>query len=206
MTDVLTSPITRPVDDAALAALFTEAHTIKAFAPTPVSDEQLHEIWNLAKWAPTAANVQPLRVVYVQSPAARERLVRHLDEANRAKTIAAPAVALLAIDNDFHETLPRVVPVKPELRDQLAGNDEARSHLGRFNSALQAGYFILAVRALGLGAGPMGGFDPAGLDAEFFPDGGRSSILVVNIGHPAGEDSWYPRLPRLDHDEVLRWE
>ncbi len=206
MTDVLTDPITRPVDDSALAALFTDAHTINSFAPTPVSDEQLHEIWSLAKWAPTAANLQPLRVVFPQSPEARERLVRHLHEGNRAKTLTAPAVALLAVDNDFHELVPRVVPVKPELQGQLAANDELRNHLGSFNGALQAGYFILAVRALGLGAGPMGGFDPAGLDAEFFPEGGRSSILVVNIGHPASEDSWYPRLPRLEHDEVLRWE
>ncbi len=206
MTDILQPALTRPIDDSALAALFTDAHTINSFAPTPVSDEQLAEAWNLAKWAPTAANLQPLRVVFPQSREARERLVRHLHEGNRAKTLAAPAVALLAFDKDFHELAPRVVPVKPDLRDQLAANDEARHQLGRFNGALQAGYFILAVRAIGLGAGPMGGFDPAGLDAEFFPEGDRSSILVVNIGHPAAQDSWYPRLPRLDHDEVLRWE
>jgi hypothetical protein len=124
MTDVLTDPIAHPVDDSALAALFTDAHTINSFAPTPVSDEQLHEIWNLAKWAPTAANLQPLRVVFPQSPEARERLVRHLYEGNRAKTLTAPAVALLAVDNDFHELVPRVVPVKPELQGQLAANDE----------------------------------------------------------------------------------
>ncbi|WP_152361701.1 malonic semialdehyde reductase [Microlunatus speluncae] len=206
MTEVLEPTLTRPVDDAALATLFTEAHTINSFAPTPVTDAQLAEIWNLAKWAPTAANLQPLRVVFPQSPDARQRLVRHLHEGNRAKTLAAPAVALLAFDKDFHELAPRVVPVKPELRDQLAANDDARYQLGRFNGALQAGYFILAARALGLGAGPMGGFDPVGLDAEFFPEGDRSSILVVNLGHPADTGSWYPRLPRLEQAEVLRWE
>jgi 3-hydroxypropanoate dehydrogenase len=205
MTDVLTAPLTRPLDDAALATLFTDAHTINSFAPTPVPDEQLARIWELARWAPTALNLQPLRVLYVQSPEARERLGRHLDERNRDKTLTAPAVAVLAVDHDFHEAAPRVVPVKPGLREHLAGNDEQRGHLGRFNATLQAGYFILAVRALGLGAGPMAGFDAAGLDAEFFPAGDRSSILVVNIGYPAGEGSWHPRLPRLDHDEVLDW-
>lgn len=208
MTDVLTSSELSPtrLDDSSLATLFTEAHTINAFAPTPVTDDQLTEIWNLAKWAPTAMNVQPLRVVYVQSPEARRRLVDHMDEGNRAKTLTAPAVALLAADSRFHEHIPQLVPFKAEMREVLEQQEQARQQLASFNTALQAGYFILAVRAVGLGAGPMLGFDAAGMDAEFFPDGRWSSTLVVNIGHPAGEDAWYPRLPRLEHDQVLRWE
>lgn len=208
MTDVLTSSELSPtrLDDSSLATLFTEAHTINAFAPTPVTDDQLTEIWNLAKWAPTAMNVQPLRVVYVQSPEARRRLVDHMDEGNRAKTLTAPAVALLAADSRFHEHIPQLVPFKAEMREVLEQQEQARQQLASFNAALQAGYFILAVRAVGLGAGPMLGFDAAGMDAEFFPDGRWSSTLVVNIGHPAGEDAWYPRLPRLEHDQVLRWE
>lgn|SRR5690606_11598350 len=208
MTDVLTSSELSPtrLDDSSLATLFTEAHTINAFAPTPVTDDQLTEIWNLAKWAPTAMNVQPLRVVYVQSPEARRRLVDHMDEGNRAKTLTAPAVALLAADSRFHEHIPQLVPFKAEMREVLEQQEQARQQLASFNAALQAGYFILAVRAVGLGAGPMLGFDAAGMDAEFFPDGRWSSTLVVNIGHPAGEDAWYPRLPRLEYDQVLRWE
>lgn len=207
MSDVLTESTPRSrLEDPALATLFTDAHTINAFAPTPVPDEQLTEIWNLAKWAPTAVNVQPLRVVYVQSPDARRRLVRHLDEPNQAKTLTAPAVALLAVDTQFHDHIPRLAPFKAELRDVFAENPPAKEHVGKFNGTLQAGYFILAVRALGLGAGPMAGFDIAGMDGEFFPDGRWNSILVVNIGHPEGTDAWRPRLPRLDHAEVLRWE
>jgi len=208
MTDVLTSSELSPtrLDDSSLATLFTEAHTINAFAPTPVTDDQLTEIWNLAKWAPTAMNVQPLRVVYVQSSEARRRLVDHMDEGNRAKTLTAPAVALLAADSRFHEHIPQLVPFKAEMREVLEQQEQARQQLASFNAALQAGYFILAVRAVGLGAGPMLGFDAAGMDAEFFPDGRWSSTLVVNIGHPAGEDAWYPRLPRLEYDQVLRWE
>ncbi|MFC7624002.1 malonic semialdehyde reductase [Microlunatus sp. GCM10028923] len=206
MTETLTEAATTGrLDDAALETLFTGAHTINAFAPTPVTDDQLAEIWNLARWAPTAVNVQPLRVVYVQTREARERLVQHLHEGNQAKTLAAPAVALLAVDNGFHEHIPRVAPFRAELRESLAENPPVRDQLGRFNGALQAGYFILAVRAVGLGAGPMGGFDAAGLDAEFFPDGGWTSTLVVNIGHPENDDAWHPRLPRLEHDEVVRW-
>jgi 3-hydroxypropanoate dehydrogenase len=190
--------------DAGRAALFTEARTANTFAATPVSDAQLSEIWNLAKWAPTAANTQPLRVLYVRPGPARDRLVEHMNDGNKAKTGAAPAVAVLAVDTRFHEHIPTVLPFRPELKDVFDNNDEMRASTGSFNATLQAGYFILSVRALGLAAGPMGGFDAAGIDADFFPDGRWRSLLVVNIGHP-GPDPWFERLPRLDDEETLRW-
>ena len=192
------------LDDAGRALLFTDAHTVNNFASTPVTDAQLSEIWELARWAPSGGNTQPLRVVFVRTDEGRARLVPHMNEGNRAKTAAAPAVAVLAFDGDFHEHLPTVMPFKPELRDAFAANDAMRASMGQFNAAIQAGYFILAVRANGLAAGPMGGFDKAGLDAEFFPDGRWKSFLVVNIGHP-GENAWRDRLPRLEAPEVIRW-
>jgi len=98
-----------------------------------------------------------------------------------------------------------VAPHSPQLKDFLA-DDALRHDLGRFSAALQAGYFILAVRAVGLHAGPMGGFDREGIDKEFFPDGRFTSQLVVNIGHPASDEpSWYDRQVRLPGDETLRW-
>jgi len=184
--------------------LFTGARTANTFADIAVSDTELREIWDLAKWPPTAANIQPLRVLYVRTPAARERLVAHMSEGNKAKTASAPAVAVLAFDTEYHEHIPTVLPFRPELKDVFAANDTMRNDTGRFSAALQAGYFLLAVRAHGLAAGPMGGFDAGGLDADFFPDGRWRSILVVNIGHP-GENPWFDRLPRLDESDVVRW-
>jgi 3-hydroxypropanoate dehydrogenase len=210
MTKVVTMTLTS--SDAALqvldpegrALLFTDARTANSFAPTPVSDERLRDIWELARWAPTAANTQPLRVVFVRTDEGRARLVPHMSEGNRAKTASAPVVAVLATDTAFHEHIPTVLPFKPELRDVFAGNDAMREGTSRFNSALQAGYFLLAVRAAGLAAGPMAGFDADAVDADFFPGGRLRSILVVNIGHP-GEDPWFHRLPRLDEADVLAW-
>jgi 3-hydroxypropanoate dehydrogenase len=192
------------LDDEARAVLFTAARTANTFASTPVSDAELAEIWELAKWGPSATNSQPLRVLYVRTPEGKERLVKHMAEGNQAKTASAPAVAVLAIDTQFHEYMPELMPFRPELRDNLAANAPAREQITRFNSALQAGYFILAVRAVGLAAGPMAGFDRDGVDAEFFPDGRYRSILVVNVGHP-GENPWFPRLPRLDAADVITW-
>jgi 3-hydroxypropanoate dehydrogenase len=206
MTNTLeTAPASlRRLDDAGREVLFTHARTANSFADEPVTDAELREIWELAKWPPTAANIQPLRVLYVRTDAGKARLVTHMSEGNKAKTGSAPAVAVLAIDTEFHEHIPTVLPFRPELKDVFAADDDMRNNTGRFSAALQAGYFLLAVRAEGLAAGPMGGFDAAGIDADFFPDGRWKSILVVNIGHP-GEDPWLDRLPRLDHSDVVRW-
>jgi 3-hydroxypropanoate dehydrogenase len=135
---------------------------------------------------------------------ARQRLVTHMSEGNKAKTATAPAIAVLALDTRFHEHIPTVLPFRPELEAVFEANEGMRLDGARFNSALQAGYFLLAVRAHGLAAGPMAGFDAAALDADFFPDGRWRSILVVNIGHP-GENPWFDRLPRLEHADVVRW-
>jgi len=196
--------VTDGLDDAGRALLFTDAHTVNNFASTPVTDEQLSQIWELARWAPSAANLQPLRVTFVRTDEGKARLLPHMNEGNKAKTAAAPAVAVLAVDSEFHEHIPTVMPFRPEMRDVFAANDDMRTSMGQFSGAIQTGYFILAVRAVGLAAGPMGGFDKAGLDAEFFPDGRWRSLLVVNIGHP-GADAWRDRLPRLGHPEVIRW-
>jgi len=191
------------LDDAGRAALFTQARTANSFADTPVTDSELADIWELAKWAPTAANMQPLRVLFVRGEA-RQRLVTHMSEGNKAKTATAPAIAVLALDTRFHEHIPTVLPFRPELEAVFEANEGMRLDGARFNSALQAGYFLLAVRAHGLAAGPMAGFDAAALDADFFPDGRWRSILVVNIGHP-GENPWFDRLPRLGHADAVRW-
>jgi 3-hydroxypropanoate dehydrogenase len=192
------------LDDAGRATLFTDARTANTFATTPVSDPELSEIWELTKWAPTSANIQPLRVLYVRPGQARDRLVRHMNDGNKAKTASAPAVAVLAVDTRFHEYIPALLPFRPGLKDVFEASEEMRTNTGTFNSTLQAGYFILSIRAHGLAAGPMGGFDAAGIDAAFFPDARWRSILVVNIGHP-GLDPWRERLPRLDHKDAVCW-
>ncbi|WP_244461358.1 malonic semialdehyde reductase [Rhodococcus sp. ZPP] len=192
------------LDDAARNLLFAGARTVNSFAPTPVNDDELTQIWEMTRWAPTAANSQPMRVHFIRTDAARRRLLDHLDEGNREKTASTPVTAILAVDSEFHEHLPRLLPIRPQIRDVFADNDALRERTGNFNAALQAGYFILAIRAAGLAAGPMAGFDPAGIDAEFFSGTSWRSILVVNIGYP-GKNPWFERLPRLDPAETVRW-
>lgn len=181
--------------------LFREARTANTFTDEPVTDEQIAAIYDLVKYAPTALNAQPLRIVLVRAGEARERLLKHMADGNRDKTANAPLVAILAADTDFHEHLPRTFPHFPGAKDLFA-DDEGREQAARFNATLQAGYFFLGVRAAGLAAGPMGGFDAAGLDADLFGGTTLKSLVVVNIGRP-GENPWFDRLPRLEQDEVV---
>ena len=190
------------LDKAAQDLLFRSARTANTFTAEPVTDEEIRAIHDLVRYGPTAYNAQPLRIVLVRDPVARQRLLPHMSQRNRGKTATAPLVAILAADTGFHEHLPVLWPHRPALRDSFDDDPAGREAQARFNAALQIGYLIVGIRAAGLAAGPMAGFDPAGVDAGFFPDGRLRSLLVLTIGHP-GPDAWTDRLPRLHHDDVV---
>ena len=192
------------IDEHARRSLFTEARTANTFTDEPVADEQLLAIYDLAKFGPTSANINPLRILFNRLGDGRDRLLPFMNEGNRAKTADAPVVAILADDHAFHERIPELLPFKPELRDVFAADTGMRENAARYNGALQAAYFIIAVRAVGLAAGPMIGFDAAGVDAEFFAGTTWRSQLVVNIGNP-GHEAWFERLPRIHSDDAVRF-
>ncbi|MCU1386692.1 MAG: malonic semialdehyde reductase [Ilumatobacteraceae bacterium] len=191
------------IDTVAQDVLFRSARTANKFSPDPVTDEQLHALYDLFQWAPTSANTQPLRVLIVRSAEAKARLQPHIYEMNQPKVESAPAVAILAADHDFHENIPRLLPFRPEMKDMFA-DLAMREPFAMFNASIQTGYFILAARAAGLAAGPLAGFDASGIDAEFFAGTPLHSVLVVNLGKPAEQEAWFDRLPRLDYDEVVK--
>ncbi|MET9295107.1 malonic semialdehyde reductase [Streptomyces sp. NPDC003077] len=181
--------------------LFREARTANTFTDEPVADEQIQAIYDLVKYGPTAFNQSPLRVVLVRSVEARARLVAHMAEGNRPKTAAAPLVAILATDHEFHEELPRLVPYAPEAKDRYFSERSVREDSALLNGALQAAYFLLGIRAAGLAAGPMTGYDADGIRKEFL-DEDHAPLMVVNIGRP-GPNAWFPRLPRLPYGDVV---
>lgn len=193
-----------PLNEQALRQLFTDARTHNGFLDRPVADEQLQALWDLAKWGPTAMNCQPIRLVFVKSPAAKEQLRPALAEGNLEKTLAAPATIIVAIDHAFHERLPTLFPAFPGARDMFAGSAAARESTALRNGNLQAGYLLLAARALGLACGPMSGFDNAKVDAEFFAGTTVKSNLLINIGYAAEPPAVYPRGPRPTFAESCR--
>ena len=191
------------IDQAAADLLFYEAHTTSAFTDEAVSDEQIEEIWNLIRWAPTGGNASPGRLLLVRSPQARERLVQHMGESNRAKTLAAPLTVIVAADTRYHELWPSIAPARQEAADRLEADPEARERLAMLSGTLVTAYFLIGVRAAGLAAGPMGGFDRKGVDQEFFGDGRWRSILIINVGE-AAESGHGERQGRLSFEQAAR--
>lgn len=200
MTAALTGPILLGQD--ALDLLFHEARSSTEFTGEPVSDAQLRAIYELTKYAPTSYNMQSLRIVAVRTEQGRARLLPHLTGRNRTRSAKAPLVLLLAADNDYHEQLPRVFPHAVGLRDALAPAGATRAEQARYNAILQIGFLIVAIRAAGLAAGPVLGFDADAVNRLFFPDGRWQAVLVMNVGR--GLPKRYPRLPRLSYEDVVR--
>jgi 3-hydroxypropanoate dehydrogenase len=196
----------RAIDEHALRALFTEARTANGFLDAPVSRDLLERAVEIAELGPTSANALPVRYVFVSSPEAKERLKPCVGASNLAKTMAAPATAIVAADLKFYENFARTFPTRPEMANNFAGPEKAEiaKAFSRDNALLQMGYFILAARALGLDCGPMAGFDRVHTDAEFFPDGRFISLYLINIGY--GDDTkFFPRLPRLEPAEIAQF-
>ncbi|MDQ0277307.1 3-hydroxypropanoate dehydrogenase [Arthrobacter silviterrae] len=183
--------------------LFLEARTANSWADDEISDETLEAVYALTRMAPTAMNIQPLRITWVRSAEARERLVAHMADGNKAKTLTAPVVAVLSYDTDWHELMPTTAPHAAGMVPTFAANDALRQGMAANNAHIQAGFFIMAARAAGLAAGPMGGFDAAGIDAEFNAGTPRKAFLVVNLGKPNGIVD-RARLHRLEFDAATK--
>lgn len=191
------------IDSVAIQTLFTSARTQNGWLDRPVSDAQLHEVFDLMKMAPTSMNTQPARFVFLRSTQAKERLLPALSRGNVDKTMTAPVVAIIAHDLQFHEHLPRVFPHEPNAKKMFEGdaNRDFRATFAFRNGSLQGAYFMLAARAVGLEVGPMSGFDGAKVDAEFFPDGRYRTNFLCNLGY--GDPSKVmERLPRFAFEDV----
>lgn len=187
------------LSDAALAQLFNEARTYNDWLDRPVSDNQLRAIWDLMKMAPTSANMQPVRIVWVKSDDQKARLAQYAMDGNKDKIKAAPVTAIVGFDIDFHEELPWLFP-HTDAKSWFEGDEDGRREGAFRNSSLQGAYLILAARALGLDCGPMSGFDADAVNDAFFADEPRhraNFLCSVGYGDPA---SVFDRSPRPDFE------
>jgi 3-hydroxypropanoate dehydrogenase len=184
-----------------LDTLLREARTQNKWRDEPVSDETLHELYELLKYGPTSANCSPARFLFLRTREAKERLRPALSSGNTEKTMAAPVTVIVAYDPRFHEKLPKLFPHNADAQSWFTSNDSLAAVTAFRNGTLQGAYLILAARALGLDVGAMSGFDNAKVDEEFLADRGWRSNFLVNLGHgdPSGV---FPRSPRLDFDEA----
>jgi 3-hydroxypropanoate dehydrogenase len=187
------------LDAAGQNLIFREARTRNGWSLEPISETQIHEIYDLAKFGPTSANGSPARFVWIKSDEAKARLKPHLSPGNY-KALAAPVIVIVGHDLDWHEQLPHLFPHAPGAKDWYADPDARAVHAFR-NGSLQGAYLIIAARALGLDVGPMSGFDNAGVDKEFFAGTTIKSNFIAAIGHGT-EENLFPRGPRLDFEDA----
>jgi 3-hydroxypropanoate dehydrogenase len=183
--------------------IFRNARSQNGWQAKPVSDEQLHALYDLMKWAPTTMNTSPARILFLRSREAKERLKPALNPGNVDKTMAAPVTAVIAYDTHFYELLPKLFPHNQNARGIFAGDDkQAHAETTAFrNGSMQGGYFILAARSIGLDCGPMSGFNNAKVDAEFFAGTRTKSNFLCNLGY-GDASKVMPRSPRLAFDEA----
>lgn len=184
-----------------LEQLFTAAHTEHHFSDIPVTDDILHQLYDLAKLGPTGFNAQPARYLFIRSREQKEKLVSHVSSANREKTLAAPINLVVAYDTQFHHELTEQFPAY-DARSFFENSPAWIEPTAKLNAALQAGYLIIAAWALALSVGPMSGFKPEQIDATFFPDGRYRSFLLLNIGYLDGK-STQTRGPRLVFEKAV---
>lgn len=195
---------TLPLDDTSLDTLFRKARSHNGWQARPVTDAQLQQIYDLMKMGPTAANSCPARIVFVKSTAAKERLKPCLNSGNVEKSMTAPVVAIIGMDMEFFEQLPKLFP-HTDARSWYAGKPDKIQENAFRGSSLQGAYFMLAVRALGLDAGPMTGYDANKINATFFPDGKIKVNFICAFGY-GDVNKLHPRGPRLAFDEACRIE
>lgn len=189
------------IDEAAIASLFTHARSQNGWRPDPVGDDQLRAAYDIAKWGPTSMNGQPMRLLFLRSLEAKRRLVPALSPANVDKAMTAPVVAIIAHDMEFHLRLPQTFPHNPAAASYFTDNPDNVEPTAFRNGSLQAAYFMLALRAVGLDVGPMSGVHLEKVDAEFFKGTALRSNFLCGIGH-GDATKLFDRSPRLTFDEV----
>jgi 3-hydroxypropanoate dehydrogenase len=189
------------IDAAGLELLFKEARSHNKWTDEPVSDETIHELYDILKFGPTSANSSPARFVFVRTREGKEKLAPALSSGNMDKTMSAPVTVIVAYDPKFFEKLPNLFPHNPEAISWFTSNDSLAATTAFRNGTLQGAYLMITARSLGLDTGAMSGFDNAKVDSAFFSGNGWRSNFLVNLGHgdPAG---LFNRSPRLSFDEA----
>ena len=195
-------PDHKTIEASSLGQIFTEARTHNVFIDRPVPDELLKRAVDLAKMGPTSANQSPLRILFLRSPEAKERLRPALSPGNLDKTMSAPLVAIAAYDEKFYDHLPFLMP-HVDAKAWFSGDPVKAARSAFQNGTLQVAYLIIALRAVGLDTGPMTGFDNAKVDAEFFPEGNVKSNVLINIGY-GDHEKLFPRSPRFSFDQIAK--
>jgi 3-hydroxypropanoate dehydrogenase len=180
--------------------LFSKARSHKAWLDQDINDNQIQQIYNLLKFAPTSGNCCPARFTFMRSEESKQKMLPSLDQGNIDKVMSAPCVVIISYDTKFYESLSILSPHN-DAKASFEGKENKIKNTAKFNSSLQGAYFIIATRSVGLDCCPMLGFNKEKLNQEFFPDKKNKAIFICGIGY-GDESKLRPRAPRLDFEEA----
>ena len=180
--------------------LFSKARSHKAWLDQDINDNQIQQIYNLLKFAPTSGNCCPARFTFVRSEESKQKMLPSLDQGNIDKVMSAPCVVIISYDTKFYESLSILSPHN-DAKASFEGKENKIKNTAKFNSSLQGAFFIMATRSVGLDCCPMLGFNKEKLNQEFFPDKKNKAIFICGIGY-GDESKLRPRAPRLDFEEA----
>ena len=183
--------------------LFTEARTQNGYLDTPVPDSQLNDLYEMLKWGPTSANCSPARFIFVRSAEAKTKLADCVSPGNQPKVLSAPVTVIIGMDMEFFDKLPQLFP-HTDARAWFTGKPQMVVDTALRNSSLQGAYLIMAARTMGLGTGPMSGFDAAKVDAAFWSGTAVKTNFISTLGH-GNPAKVLPRSPRLSFEQACQF-
>lgn len=168
-----------------------------------VEKSLLKEIYDIMKMGPTSANSSPLRMVFVESDLAKDKLVSCVMDGNVKNIISAPLTVIFAYDIKFYNKMDRLFSHNPSMASFFSSDDSIAAETAIRNSTLQAAYFMVVARSKGLSCAPMSGFDANKINKEFLDNSSFRVNFICALGYRAADEA-YPRLPRLDFEEVSK--
>ena len=191
------------LDQASIDLILERARSHYAWQDRPVTDEQIHRMYDITKMGSTSMNGCPARFIFVRSKEGKEKLAKSVKPTNLPKLMGAPLTVIVAYDVEFWRELLKLFPHE-DRRGHFKDKPEYSEETAFRNSTLQGGYLMIAARAIGLDVGAMSGFSNEIVDQEFFAGTTLKSNFLCNIGY-ADESALFQRLPRFAFDDVCEF-
>lgn len=175
----------------------------RSFTDAPLSEEHLSAIIEAAYRAPTSINSQEVSLVVIRDAARRARIA----EIAGGQPWIAKAPVFITVLVDFHKTQQGLAKAGFQ---QVIHESVEGFGVGALDAGIALGNLMVAARALGLGAVPIGGIrrDPqAMIDLLHLPPL-TYPIVGIAIGHVDKPATQKPRMPisAFCHEEYYRPE
>ncbi|HML62256.1 nitroreductase family protein [Solidesulfovibrio sp.] len=194
-------------------------HSVRAFAKKSLTQDEIHELLEAARNAPSSLNTQPWRFKVVTDPAALAWF--GTSEASRKQGWLAGAAAIFICCADLAHYVKDSQSAAFFYRDgniitgepmdgidayvarEAAAAEQAKFGACAMNTAIAESFLMLRAVEMGLGTCWVGMFDEANIKARFAIPEGLRIVNILAVGHP-DEPEVYPRKRKTMEEIVLQ--